>query len=213
MNNNKLHFQDLVQGNYGRKIAYTDVEYIDKSNILTVIGNCIGVFNWNKPIIKYLDPNLQDKDIEQGKAPTIDTIIDWCGKADLVEADQNKTKIIRPEKMFNEDGSYSDEYNFIIKYLETQIQKAKNENAGITEIASLKRRLNSFKGSMVDFLVGGITLSDKVNILQKPTAIGKAVGSVKKNQVFTIIQENNGYGLLKSKVGWIKLDKNVKKSK
>ena len=66
--------------------------------------------------------------------------------------------------MFNEDGSYSDEYNFIIKYLETQIQKAKNENAGITEIASLKRRLNSFKGSMVDFLVGGITLSDKVNI-------------------------------------------------
>ena len=51
---NRLHFQDLVQGNYGRKIAYTDVEYIDKSNILTVLGNCIGVFNWNKPIIKYL---------------------------------------------------------------------------------------------------------------------------------------------------------------
>ena len=54
MNNNKLHFQDLVQGNYGRKIAYTDVEYIDKSNILTVLGKCIGVFNVNKPIIKYL---------------------------------------------------------------------------------------------------------------------------------------------------------------
>lgn len=117
------------------------------------------------PLIrKYIDPEIQKKEIEAGLAPTKESVIDFCGKADLVEADQNKTKIIRPEKMFNEDGSYSDEYNFIIKYLETQIQKAKNENAGITEIASLKRRLNSFKGSMVDFLVGGITLSDKVNI-------------------------------------------------
>lgn len=65
--------------------------------------------------------------------------------------------------MFNEDGSYSDEYNMIVKYLETQVEKAKAENAGITEIAAMKRRLNSFKGSMVDFLVGGITTSDKFN--------------------------------------------------
>ena len=114
-------------------------------------------------IKKYIDPDIQQKEIEAGLAPTPETIIDFCGKADLIESDQNRTKIIRPEKMFNEDGSYSDEYNMIVKYLETQVEKAKAENAGITEIAAMKRRLNSFKGSMVDFLVGGITTSDKFN--------------------------------------------------
>lgn len=51
---NTMRFQDLVQGRYGRKIAWTNVEKIDKSNILKVLGECIGVFNYNKPIIKYL---------------------------------------------------------------------------------------------------------------------------------------------------------------
>lgn len=52
MNNRTL--QDLVRGCYGRKIAYTDVETITVNNIVKVIGDCIGVFYWNKPIIKYL---------------------------------------------------------------------------------------------------------------------------------------------------------------
>ena len=52
MNNRTL--QDLVRGCYGRKIAYTDVETITRSNVVKVIGDCIGVFYWNKPIIKYL---------------------------------------------------------------------------------------------------------------------------------------------------------------
>lgn len=52
MNNRTL--QDLVRGCYGRKIAYTDVETITVNNVVKVIGDCIGVFNWNKPIIKYL---------------------------------------------------------------------------------------------------------------------------------------------------------------
>lgn len=52
MNNRTL--QDLVRGCYGRKIAYTDVETITANNVVKVIGDCIGVFYWNKPIIKYL---------------------------------------------------------------------------------------------------------------------------------------------------------------
>lgn len=117
------------------------------------------------PLIKkYLDHDMQKKEIDAGLAPTPENVIDFCGKADLVESDQYKTKIVRPEKMFEEDGvTYSKEYNAILKFLETQVQKAKNEDAGITEIARLKRRLNSFKGNMVDFLVGGITTSDKIN--------------------------------------------------
>ena len=51
---NRMLFQDLVKGNYGRKIAYTDVTEITENNVLDVVGACIGVFNSNKAAIKYL---------------------------------------------------------------------------------------------------------------------------------------------------------------
>ena len=51
---NRMLFQDLVKGNYGRKVAYADVSEITEENILDVLGSCIGVFNSNKTVIKYL---------------------------------------------------------------------------------------------------------------------------------------------------------------
>lgn len=51
---NKMYFQDLVRGCYGRKIAYTNVDRITVDNVVKVIGDTIGVFYWNKPVIKYL---------------------------------------------------------------------------------------------------------------------------------------------------------------
>lgn len=61
---NTMRLQDLVKGNYGRKIAYADVEEINESNIVSVIGSCIGVFNYNKSIFKYL------WDYKNGDQPT-----------------------------------------------------------------------------------------------------------------------------------------------
>lgn len=51
---NTMYFQDLVRGCYGRKIAYTNVDTITADNVVKVIGSTVGVFNWNKPVIKYL---------------------------------------------------------------------------------------------------------------------------------------------------------------
>ena len=51
---NTRTLQDLVKGRYGRKIAYTSVPEITEENVVSVLGEVIGVFNWNKPIIKYL---------------------------------------------------------------------------------------------------------------------------------------------------------------
>ena len=51
---NTMKFQDLVKGCHGRKIAYTDVDQITEDNIVKVICDCIGVFYYNKPVIKYL---------------------------------------------------------------------------------------------------------------------------------------------------------------
>ena len=115
-------------------------------------------------IKKYLNPELQQIDIDKGLAPTLETIVDFCGYADLVEADSLKTKIINPAKMFDENGNYSKDYNMLINYLETQVTKLTNEDAGINEISKAKRRLNSLKGCMIDFLVGGITLADRNNL-------------------------------------------------
>ena len=115
-------------------------------------------------IKKYLNPELQQMDIEKGLAPTNETILDFCGRAELVQADQLKTKIINPVKMFDEGGMYSDEYKMMLTYLETQIEKCKQEDAGIEQISRAKRRYNSFKGNMVDFLVGGVTLADRANL-------------------------------------------------
>lgn len=115
-------------------------------------------------IKKYLNLEMQLADQEKGLAPTMETICDFYGTAELVQADDAKTKIIRPAKMFNEDGSYSDEYNAMLSYLKTQIEKCKNEDAGVEATARAKRRYNCFKGNMVDFLIGGITLSDRNNL-------------------------------------------------
>lgn len=51
---NRISFQDLVRGRYGRKIAYTNQDKVDKTNVLKVLSDGIGAFNFNKPIIKYL---------------------------------------------------------------------------------------------------------------------------------------------------------------
>lgn len=51
---NKRYLQDIVKGCYGRKIAYTNVSQITPDNIVSVVGSCIGCFNYNKTVIEYL---------------------------------------------------------------------------------------------------------------------------------------------------------------
>lgn len=113
-------------------------------------------------IKKYLNPDIQKEDIDKGLAPTPDTIVNFCGKCELVESGADRTKFINPEKMFNEDRSgYSDIYTSLLNFLETELTKAKQENDGINKIGAIKRRISSLKGNMVDFLVGGITPGDR----------------------------------------------------
>lgn len=45
-----------------------------------------------------------------------------------------------------------------------------------------------------------------LNIRQEPNATSKIKGQVFFNQVFTIVEEKNGWGKLKSGVGWISLN-------
>lgn len=51
---NVLPFNDVVQGNFGRKIAYVDAESVNRGNVLSILSKCIGIFNENKSAIRYL---------------------------------------------------------------------------------------------------------------------------------------------------------------
>ena len=119
-------------------------------------------------IRKYIDPEIQQKDIDNGDAPTPENVWEWCGSADLVEADTTNTKFVNPKCMFevDEDGNrvYSSIYNGLINYITQELDVAykNNEDANVT--GKLKRRLNSLKTNLVEYLIGGITVTDRDSI-------------------------------------------------
>lgn len=119
-------------------------------------------------IRKYIDPVIMEKDIKEGNAPTPENVHEWCGSADLVEADTTNTKFVNPRCMFevDEEGNrvYSSVYNGLINYITQELDVAykNNEDANVT--GKLKRRLNSLKTNLVEYLIGGITVTDRDSI-------------------------------------------------
>lgn len=59
-----------------------------------------------------------------------------------------------------------------------------------------------------DYLYKVKITCDSLNIRNKPNALfSNIVGYVRRNEVYTIVDENNGWGKLKSGAGWIRIDK------
>lgn len=54
MQRNTITFDELIKGEYGRKIAYYDADRIDETNIIDALAKTVGIFNSNKEAIKYL---------------------------------------------------------------------------------------------------------------------------------------------------------------
>lgn len=131
--------------------------------IMDDIANLCGC----KSIRKYIDPNMHKKDQEEGKAPTIDNVYEFAGKAELVVADSKKTKFINPAHMriTDDNGEIKDDpiYTALVNFLKTEIENTKpTDTAG--EIGIMKKRLSALKANMVEYLIGGITISDRDNI-------------------------------------------------
>jgi len=51
---NKQNFIELCQGDFGRKTAYVDVEVVDASNVVAVLGEGVSVLNKNRALMDYL---------------------------------------------------------------------------------------------------------------------------------------------------------------
>lgn len=89
---NTMYLQDLVKGQYGRKIAYTSVETITPENVVKVVGSCIGTFNANKPVIRYLWNYYKgDQPIRYRKKVSRDDIINKIVENHAYEFVQFKT--------------------------------------------------------------------------------------------------------------------------
>ena len=114
-----------------------------------------------KMIRKYIDTKMYEYDVQNGKAPTPDTIKNWAGHCERVIAHSDKTIFIRPTEMYNADGSYSNLYDNMVAFLEAEIKKSTDSGDNIREIGTLKRRLHSLKSNMVELFVGGITQADR----------------------------------------------------
>lgn len=110
-----------------------------------------------KGIRKYINAETEKKDQEAGEAPTIDTVCDFAGFAELVTADAQKTKFINPKAMEDNPEIYSS----LIQFLENEIVTANERKADRLYIGSIKERLKRLKDNNVDYYVGGIAISDR----------------------------------------------------
>lgn len=127
-----------------------------------------------KVISKYIDPAIRKEHQEKGLAPTLDNVCDeWYGAAEAVESDSITSKFINPIKMFvldehgmtkvDENGEpvYSNEYNAIVDYISAEIKRLTETGEHSGAIGSLKEQLNAMKANMVEYLVGGLAVSDR----------------------------------------------------
>lgn len=127
-----------------------------------------------KMISKYIDPSIRKEHQEKGLAPTLDNICDeWYGEAEAVESDSTTSKFINPSKMFmlddegmikvdeNDEPVYSNEYNAIVDYISAEIKRLTETGEHSGAIGSLKEQLNAMKANMVEYLVGGLAVSDR----------------------------------------------------
>lgn len=120
-----------------------------------------------KLIHKYIDSKLQAEDIKKGIAPTPETIHEFAGWCELVEADVSSTKFVNPKDMYT--GEFDKEGNPIptitfknmISFLESELADMKKNNVDVTEIHKIKKRIQSLKANMVEFEIGGITIADR----------------------------------------------------
>lgn len=122
----------------------------------------------NKMIRKYIDPKIQEKDIEEGKAPSMENITDWYNSCDQIVCDNMKTKFINPKDMYVDDENgekvYSPVYIGLLNFIEQELEMSKKNGEGIGTIATLKRRLNSLKANLVDYFIGGISTIDRDSV-------------------------------------------------
>lgn len=120
-------------------------------------------------IHKYINKEVQEEDIANGKAPTLENITEWCGHADEVISDALSSQFVNPEMMYNHDdngkrvGESGEGYVYrsLVDYLHKELDNATINATDDITIGKLKKRLHSLESNVVDYLIGGINVVDR----------------------------------------------------
>lgn len=137
---------------------------VDNIEDITILCNC-------PKIKKYINPSQRTADIEAGAAPSYETVTSFYGTCDQIVIDTDKAKIYNPAEMFDknaeiaEDGSrpFSQTYLSLINFLKAQIEIEERDKTDLKELAQLNKRYHYLASNFVEYLVGGISASDRDN--------------------------------------------------
>ena len=111
-----------------------------------------------KSIRKYINDSIEKHDQETGTAVSLETIHESAGYCELVVADEEKTKFINPDDMVHGEGKI---LTSLKNFLKAEIKKAQDNNEDALTLGRIKKRLRCLEANMIEFLVGGIDISDR----------------------------------------------------
>lgn len=137
---------------------------VDNIEDITILCNC-------PKIKKYINKSQREADIASGAAPSYETVVDFYGTCDQIAIDTDKAKIYNPSEMFDknaeiaEDGSrpFSNTYKSLVNFLKAQIEIEERDKTDLKELAQLNKRYHYLASNFVEYLVGGISPSDREN--------------------------------------------------
>lgn len=137
---------------------------VDNIEDITILCGC-------PKIKKYINASQRTADIEAGNAPTYETVVKFFGTCDQIVIDTDKAKIYNPMEMYDreaeiaEDGSrpYSQTYLSLINFLKAQIEIEEKDKTDLKELAQLNKRYHYLASNFVEYLVGGVSPSDREN--------------------------------------------------
>lgn len=184
-------------------LIITNISGVDEEIALDIARLCDC-----KYIRKYINPEIQAKDQEAGLAPTLDTVHDFAGKCELVSADDNKTKFINPVGIVENENIY----NSLVNYLKSEIKTAENRNEDKLAIGRLKKRLRSLEANIVEFFVGGISISDRDSLRDlvedavkncasaAEFGVGRAANFEGLNAIYSIIFNNASKNIIEDEI-------------
>lgn len=118
------------------------------------------------PIKKYINVEQQKEDIKAGLAPTVNNVEKFCGYCDEVVATTKESKFINPKNMVtrNSEGiitGYTDEYKSLLEFLNTELERYKEDGEDAAKIGGMRRRINALKANMIEYVIGGISMADR----------------------------------------------------
>lgn len=133
-----------------------------------------------KYIRKYINPDVQKHEIETGEAPTLDTIHRFAGTCELVSADMQKTKFVNPYDSLENENKI---YDSLVGFLSSELDNAIKNNSDHLTIGRLRKRLRCLESNLIEFLVGGISISDRDALKDLVEDAVKNVASAAENGV------------------------------